>query len=102
MKTRKERLLTFLLVTVFVGGVGGWGVAGYNTAHTQNTTRIEQLDTRVNRAERTLVTLHTCFPNGYYQADAAPTCPAFKEWLTGELNKNEPTFTEENDNADRN
>lgn len=62
-------------------------------------TKSNNLDVRVTNAEKTLVTLHTCFPGGHYNPDAAPTCPAFKEWLTGELNKNEATFTKENDNA---
>ena len=56
--------------------------------------KIDVVADRITNAEKTLATLHTCFPGGHYQADAAPSCPAFKEWLTGELNKNEPTFKE--------
>ncbi len=51
--------------------------------------KINQMEKRVTSAEKTLVTLHTCFPGGHYKPDAAPTCPAFKDWMTGELNKSE-------------
>lgn len=51
--------------------------------------KADAIDVRVSKAERTLITLHTCFPNGHYQSDAAPTCPAFKETVVDKLNKTE-------------
>ena len=51
--------------------------------------KVDDLDARVSKAERTLVMLHTCFPNGHYNADAAPTCPTFKQMVIDEADKGE-------------
>ena len=44
---------------------------------------------QTTQAERAVVLLRICFPNAVYKADAAPACPAFKEYVTEQADKNE-------------
>ena len=62
-------------------------ILGAEYAIGQDSGRSDALKNRAETADRTLVLLHTCFPNAVYMADASPICPEFKEFLTTEANK---------------
>lgn len=49
----------------------------------------------VKKSDRQAVMLRTCFPGGIYKADAASTCPAFKDFITTEADKAEKIIAKE-------
>jgi hypothetical protein len=68
-------LVVFSLLVLFLG------IHGEN----KKLERLVQVEQRVTQAERKMVLLKTCFPEGVYNGFASPLCPEFKKTLTSEI-----------------